>query len=128
MSKLASLSLFNAQFTHDPYSFYERLHQDDLIDFDQENNSYFIGKFEDVERILKSPQFTTKPLMQLEVSANIILDLLPQPRMANPSSYCETGLYTREPSSLVLHFTPHKECLVQPDSSDICTSEVEYGK
>ncbi|MFH4665644.1 cytochrome P450, cyclodipeptide synthase-associated [Vibrio cidicii] len=424
MSKLASLSLFNAQFTHDPYSFYERLHQDDLIYFDQENNSYFIGKFEDVERILKSPQFTTKPLMQraepvmgdrvlaqmegeehsmkrrmvmrglakdyfvnqyepmikkitrellrphlstgvidlvgdfgkdyavlvtlgilglprenyreiaewhkgvaefitlfdqteseklhsldcsqkliklisplvecrrehpendflsllssplqpelamstseitalclnillaatepadktlammfkhllsqpdawnavfeerqlirdaleetlrltspvqliprevservtisgvdipegaivycmigaanrdpavfakpndfdlyrrrqgrytngskskhlafgagmhmclgaafssmqLEVSANIILDLLPQPRMANPSSYCETGLYTRGPSSLVLHFTPHKECLVQPDSSDICTSEVEYGK
>jgi pulcherriminic acid synthase len=64
MSKLASLSILNPHFTNNPYPFYEELHQHNLIYFDRENNSYFVGKYEDVSRILKSPLFTTKPLMQ----------------------------------------------------------------
>ncbi|OOF33305.1 cytochrome P450, cyclodipeptide synthase-associated [Salinivibrio costicola] len=63
MSKLASLSIYDSNFFTSPYPFYEALHQQDLIYVDEANQSYFVGKYDDVDAILKSPVFTTKPLM-----------------------------------------------------------------
>ncbi|KER04201.1 cytochrome P450, cyclodipeptide synthase-associated [Photorhabdus temperata subsp. temperata] len=64
MAKLNSFSTHNPKFIKNPYDFYDTLHEQDLIYFDQFQNSYFIGKYEDVDAILKSSIFNTQPLIE----------------------------------------------------------------
>ncbi|EYU14766.1 cytochrome P450, cyclodipeptide synthase-associated [Photorhabdus aegyptia] len=65
MAKLSSFSILDPKFIKNPYDFYDILHKQDLVYFDQPRNGYFIGKYEDVDAILKSSIFNTKPLTAL---------------------------------------------------------------
>ncbi|TDB52789.1 cytochrome P450, cyclodipeptide synthase-associated [Photorhabdus khanii] len=62
MAKLSSFNIHDPKFIKNPYDFYDTLHAQDLIYFDQSQNGYFIGKYEDVDTILKSSIFNTRPL------------------------------------------------------------------
>ncbi|NHB90177.1 cytochrome P450, cyclodipeptide synthase-associated [Photorhabdus tasmaniensis] len=64
MAKLSSFNIHDPKFIKNPYDFYDTLHRQDLVYFDQSPNSYFIGKYEDVDAILKSPIFNTRPLTE----------------------------------------------------------------
>ena len=62
MSNLESFDVLSSDFLADPYAYYERLHRKDYIYLDKASGAYFIGKYDDVENILRNPIFTTEPL------------------------------------------------------------------
>ncbi len=64
MSQLASISIHNPDLARNPYPLYREMHAKDLIYVDRKNKTYLIGKYNDVDKILKSSIFTTKPLMK----------------------------------------------------------------
>jgi pulcherriminic acid synthase len=62
VSKLAPFSVTCPEFQASPYASYKRLHDGDLIYYDQNLNAYFVGKYRDVKHILTNPVYTTAPL------------------------------------------------------------------
>ncbi|MCT8346161.1 cytochrome P450, cyclodipeptide synthase-associated [Photorhabdus temperata] len=64
MAKLSSFSILDPKFIKNPYDFYDAMYKQDLIYFDQSQNGYFIGKYADVDVILKSSIFNTRPLIE----------------------------------------------------------------
>lgn len=64
MSQLVNFDVLDSAFMANPYPTYQRLHQDDLILFDRTMQAYFVGKYDDVNHILRCSDFTTAPLAE----------------------------------------------------------------
>lgn len=64
MAKLIDFNIASVEFQNNPYPHYARLHSEDAIFHDRRVNAYFVGKCEDVQSILTSPDFTTAPLLE----------------------------------------------------------------
>ena len=61
-STIKRFDVTSKEFQDDPYKQYEEIHKKNLILFDESINAYFIGRYHDVDQILKSPDFSTAPL------------------------------------------------------------------
>ncbi|MCW8175242.1 cytochrome P450, cyclodipeptide synthase-associated [Verminephrobacter aporrectodeae] len=62
MSTVAFFDALDSSFQRDPYAYYDQLHSNDLIYVDRSTGAYFIGKYDDVKKILYNMSFTTEPL------------------------------------------------------------------
>lgn len=62
MRNIADFDVTENNFQRNPYPIYESVHAKNEVLWDARLNAYFFGHYEDVSRILLSPEFTTAPL------------------------------------------------------------------
>ena len=61
-STIKRFDVTSKEFQDNPYQQYEEVHEKNLILFDEGIDAYFIGRYRDVDHILKSADFSTAPL------------------------------------------------------------------
>ncbi|MCA6222623.1 cytochrome P450, cyclodipeptide synthase-associated [Photorhabdus antumapuensis] len=121
MAQLSSFSIQDPKFIKNPYDFYNILHKQDLVYFDQSRNGYFIGKYEDVDAILKSSIFKTKPLTEPEsVMGDRVLI-----QMEDKEHTCKRKLMMQGLSRD--HFNSHYEPMIRKITEDLLQPHLEKG-
>ncbi|WP_350306486.1 cytochrome P450, cyclodipeptide synthase-associated [Photorhabdus viridis] len=122
MAKLSYFNINDPKFIKNPYDFYDILHQQDLVYFEQSQNSYFIGKYEDVDAILKSSIFNTRPLTERAepVMGNRVLI-----QMEGEEHACKRKLMMQGLSRN--HFSLYYEPMIRKITEDLLQPYIEKG-
>ncbi|MEK9499106.1 cytochrome P450, cyclodipeptide synthase-associated [Photorhabdus sp. P32] len=121
MAKLSSFNIQDPKFIKNPYDFYDILHKQDLVYFDQSRYGYFIGKYEDVETILKSSRFNTKPLTEPEsVMGDRVLI-----QMEGKEHACKRKLMIQ--GLLKDYFNSHYKPMIRNITEDLLRPHIEKG-
>ncbi|MBS9435020.1 cytochrome P450, cyclodipeptide synthase-associated [Photorhabdus hainanensis] len=121
MAKLSSFNIHDPKFIKNPYDFYDILHKQDLVYFDQPRNGYFIGKYEDVDTILKSSIFNTKPLTEPEsVMGDRVLI-----QMEGEEHTCKRKLMMQ--GLLRDYFNSHYDPMIRKITEDLLQPHIEKG-